>query len=199
MRPMTSWMVAGPARIFIGREASGKTLGLIGFGAVGKEVAARGAALGMLAVAHDPYVPANDPSWTRLSVTSVTLDRLLASSDVVSLHVPLTPETRHLINERTLSAMKPGAVLINAARGGVVDEGALRLRLEAGFLAGAMLDVFEREPPGPEAGWRALSNLILTPHIAGVSREANARVSAMIAAAVREILDAPNEHRDRAR
>ena len=170
-----------PRQSLIGREISGKTIGLVGFGRIARETAARAAALGMQAIAHDPFVAADDPAWA--SAASVSLDRLLADADVVSLHIPLTGETRHLIGAGALAAMKPGAVLINAARGGVVDEAALCAALREGNLGGAALDVFETEPLSAAAGqvFDGLSNLILTPHIAGVTAESNVRVSRLIA------------------
>jgi (S)-sulfolactate dehydrogenase len=135
----------------------------------------------MQIVAYDPYVEANDPAWQ--FARNVSLDGLLELSDVVSLHVPLTDSTKHLIGEKALSAMKPGAILINAARGGVVDEDALAAALKDGKIGGAALDVFETEPLTAEAGakFAGLSNLVLTPHIGGVTDESNVRVSELIA------------------
>ena len=175
----TDAVVAGhwPRQQLIGREASGKTLGLIGFGSIGRETARRSAALGMSVVAFDPFVPQSDAAWKL--ARHVEWDELLAKADVVSLHVPLTPETRRLIDAAALAAMKPGAILINAARGGIVEEAALADALASGRLSGAALDVFESEPLSAEAGARfaGLPNLILTPHIAGVTKESNIRVS----------------------
>src|SRR5919206_353341 len=168
---------AWPRNRLIGREIAGKRLGLVGFGGIARETAKRAAALGMNVAAYDPYVPGDSPAWG--GVERLDLDALLASADVLSLHVPLTPETRHLLDGAALARVKPDAVLINAARGGVVDEAALAAALRAGRLAGAALDVFEAEPLGAERGARfaGLANVILTPHIAGVTAEANARVS----------------------
>jgi len=177
-----------PREALIGREVHGKRLGLIGFGAIGCEVAARAHALGLEVVAHDPYLSAEDPVWQTYHATSVTLDELLATSDAVSLHVPLSDETRDLINGRRLARMKPSAVLINAARGGVVDEAALAKALTGGKLAGALLDVYEREPLPAGSVLDGVPHLILTPHVGGVTRESNARVSRMIADKVRDAL-----------
>jgi (S)-sulfolactate dehydrogenase len=116
------------------------------------------------------------------------LDTLLAEADAVSLHIPLTDETRHLIDARRIAAMRPGAVLINTSRGGVVDEDALASALREGRLAGAALDVFEREPLAKDSVLDGVPNLVLTPHIAGVTQESNRRVSSMIAAEVSRAL-----------
>ncbi len=173
-----------PRQLLIGRELSGRTMGLIGFGSIAREVAWRSSALGMQVVAYDPHVDAGDPAW-RLA-RNVSLDGLLELSDVVSLHVPLTPATRHMMSRARIGAMRKGAVLINAARGGVVDEEALADALRSGPLGGAALDVFETEPLTAEAGakFMGLSNLILTPHIAGVTEESNVRVSDLIASTI---------------
>lgn len=179
----TDRVVAGewPRQDLIGEEASGLVMGLLGYGAIARQVASRAQALGMAVVAHDPHLPADDPAWG--SVTSVTMAQLLAGSDVISLHVPLTPQTRHVIDADALSAIRPDAVMINAARGGVVDEAALADALRQGRLAGAALDVFETEPLTGDAAQRfaGLPNLILTPHIAGVTSQSNVRVSNLIA------------------
>ncbi|NNG05250.1 MAG: hydroxyacid dehydrogenase [Inquilinus sp.] len=177
-----------PRERLIGREAAGMTLGLVGFGGIARAVARRAAALEMRLVGHDPYLADDDPAWAGHGTTPVPFDRLLAGADVVSLHVPLTDATRHLIGAAALAAMRDGAVLINAARGGVVDEAALADALRGGTLGGAMLDVFEREPLPAGAGFEDLPNLILTPHIAGVTQQSNVRVSAVVADKVRRIL-----------
>lgn len=184
-------MVAGKwprARLSEGHEAYGRTLGLIGFGDIGRLTARLATALGMHVVAHDPMLAADHPVWTELNVKPLSLDALLATADAVSLHVPLFPATRHLINADRISGMKRGAVLINTARGGVVDETALAAALKAGTLAGAALDVFENEPLTAGSDLADAPNLILTPHIGGVSHEANVRVSMMIADAVCDAL-----------
>lgn len=179
----TPQMTAGswPRTAMIGREMSGKVLGLVGYGAIARATALKASALGMHVMAHDPLLPVGDAAWRGAQRSS--LDDLLARSDAVSLHVPLSPSTRRMIGAAALGKMKPDAVLINAARGGVVDEDALAVALRAGRLGGAALDVFEEEPLGPEAGARfaGLANVVLTPHIAGVTVESNARVSEMIA------------------
>jgi len=173
-----------------GHEAWGKTLGLVGFGDIGRQTAALAGAFGMQVLAHDPMLPDDHPAWVGSPARPATLETLLAAADAVSLHVPLLASTRHLIDEQALSRMKHGAVLINTARGGVVDEAALAQALRAGTLGGAALDVFESEPLGAGSVLCGVPKLVLTPHIAGVSLEANARVSAMIADAVLQALEA---------
>lgn len=170
-----------PRQRMMGRELAGKTLGLIGFGAIAQEVAWRAHDYGMRLVAYDPHLDAGHPGWQ--IARNVSLDGLMELSDVVSLHVPLTEATRHMIDARRLGLMKRDAVLINAARGGVVDEAALADSLRGGTLGGAALDVFETEPltAADGAKFKGLSNIVLTPHIAGVTEESNVRVSDMIA------------------
>lgn len=176
-----------PRQELIGGEISGRTLGLVGFGGIARAVAELARALGMQVAAFDPLLAPTDPAWAQVQRFG-TLESLLAASDAVSLHVPLTPQTRHLIDETTLAAMKPTAVLINTARGGVVDEAALADALTDGRLGGALLDVFEQEPLPARSVLTDVPRLILTPHIAGVTGEANQRVSLLIAEQVREAL-----------
>lgn len=181
---------AWPRTRLIGREVSGKTLGLVGFGSIARKTAARARALGMAIAGFDPFVPAADPAWRDVERHD-TLAGLLAAADAVSLHVPLTDGTRHMIDAEALAAMRTGAVLINAARGGVVDEPALAAALRGGGIAGAALDVFEAEPLTAAAGavFKECPNLVLTPHIAGVTEESNVRVGTMIADAVIAVLE----------
>lgn len=187
-----SEMLAGawPRQALMGREVAEKTLGLVGFGGIARQVAARARPLGMKLAAVDPFVPAEDPAWMDV-IRHETLESLLPEVDVLSLHVPLSEGTRGLIGAAALQRMRPGAVLINTARGGVVDEAALAESLKAGHLGGAALDVFAEEPLSAEAAavFAGLPNLILTPHIAGVTVEANVRVSAMTARQVRAALE----------
>jgi phosphoglycerate dehydrogenase-like enzyme len=143
----------------------GRTLGIVGLGRIGKAVAVRGAAFGMPLVAYEPFPDTQFVS--RYAVKLLPLDKLLAESDYVSLHVPLTPESKYLINRRTLGLMKPTAFLINTARGGLVCEADLLEALRAKRIAGAGLDVFEEEPPGANPLFQ-LDNVLLTAHIAGV-------------------------------
>jgi (S)-sulfolactate dehydrogenase len=164
-----------------GRETAGKTLGLVGFGGIGRLTARLAQGLGMKVLAADPAIRGDAPVWREAGVAYRGLDDLLAESDVVSLHVPLLRETRHLISAGRIARMKRGAVLVNTSRGGVVDELALADALKSGHLGGAALDVFESEPLPAASALGGVPNLILTPHIAGVTRESNARVSALIA------------------
>lgn len=179
-----------PRNSCMGRETAGKSLGLVGYGNIARETARLARALGMRVLAHDPYLPANDPAWDGAERFESLAD-LLAASDAVSLHVPLTEGTRHLIDVAALAAMKPGAILLNAARGGVVDEAALVEALNSGALGGAALDVYEHEPLNQEEGRRfaGLDNLVLTPHIAGVSVESNQRVSKLTMENVIRVLE----------
>ncbi|TQV67811.1 3-phosphoglycerate dehydrogenase [Exilibacterium tricleocarpae] len=178
-----------PRTALIGREMAGQCLGLVGYGAIARETARRARALGMSVIACDPYLAPDSPAWD--DTESLELDALLRRADVVSLHVPLTDETRHLIDAAAIGTMKKDAILINAARGGIVDEAALAAALRAGELGGAALDVFEREPLSGADGARFddLSSLLLTPHIAGVTVESNVRVSRVTAANVLKHLE----------
>ncbi|MFK5599701.1 NAD(P)-dependent oxidoreductase [Methylobacterium sp. HMF5984] len=184
---------AWPRNALMGREIAGKRLGLVGFGAIARETARRAAALDMSVAAFDPHLASDDAAWRPAhgAVASLTLDALVATSDVLSLHVPLTEATRDMIGPAAIARMRPGAILINAARGGVVDEAAVAAALRSGHLGGAALDVFAQEPVDAAGGAALIDvpNLILTPHIAGVTRESNVRVSAVTARAVRRSLE----------
>lgn len=161
----------------IGGELYAKTLGIIGLGDIGSRLALRARAFGMQVVAYDPLVHDNTLAVQDLSVQLLSLDELLTCADFVSLHVPLLPATRGLMSAERLAQLKPSAVLINTARGGLVDEQALAEALRAGSLAGAALDVRETEPPTTPDPLQGSPNLILTPHVAGVTRESNRRTS----------------------
>jgi D-3-phosphoglycerate dehydrogenase len=151
-----------------GLELAGQQLGLVGMGRIGSRVARVARAMDMNVVVYDPYISAERAA--ELGVTLVpTLEALLSTSDVVSLHSPATPETRHLINARSLARMKPGAFLINTARGALIDESALIQALDSGRLAGAGLDVFDPEPPDLENPLLHRDNVIATPHIASAT------------------------------
>jgi (S)-sulfolactate dehydrogenase len=182
----TPQVIAGewPRMGTIGREASGKTLGLVGLGGIARETATRAAALGLRICAADPLLPADHPAWKLAD--RVTLDELVQRSDVISLHVPLTAATRGLFGAERIGAMRRGSILLNAARGGVVDEAALAASLRSGHLGGAALDVFAQEPLDAAHGalFAGVPNLLLTPHIAGVTDESNVRVSRVTLEAV---------------
>ena len=173
-----------------GREAAGKVVGLVGFGSIGRCTADKAVALGMQVIGYDPMVKDSDPAWAGHRVEPRTLDALLAESDVVSLHLPLAPQTRGLLGRERLGRMKKDAILVNTARGGIIDEAAVAAMLREGKLGGAALDVFDQEPLAAGSPLAGAPNLILTPHIAGVTHEANERVSALIADRVAAALGA---------
>ena len=164
-----------------GREAAGKILGIVGLGSIGRLTARKACAMGMRVIACDAQLPASDDAWNEIGGTPRSLDELLRESDVVSLHIPLNDETRGLLGRDRLSTMKRDAVLINTARGGIIDEAALATMLREGRLGGAALDVFTDEPLAAGSPLVGAPRLLLTPHIAGVTQEANERVSALIA------------------
>ncbi len=176
------------ARLSNGREISGKCLGLIGFGGIGRLTARLATGLGMQVIAFDPMLPAQSPVWAETGVAPAALDDLLARADVVSLHVPLTPETRGLLSAARIATMKQGALVINTARGHIADEAAIAAAIRAGQLGGAAFDVFEPEPLKAGNPWEGCPNVVLTPHVAGVTAESNERVSSLIAAEVHRAL-----------
>ena len=157
---------------YAGREIAGRTLGLLGFGRIGREVALRARAFALEVRAHDPLIDCWPDGFDWVGRES--FDGLLASADFLSLHLPLEPGTRHRIGAEALARMKPEAVLVNAARGGVVDEAALHAALVAGRLRGAILDVFEQEPPG-ENPLLGMPQVLATPHLGASTREAQVR------------------------
>ncbi|MEB0010505.1 hydroxyacid dehydrogenase [Glaciimonas sp. Gout2] len=167
-----------------GRELSGKTLGLIGFGGIGQLTARLAQALGVHVIAYDPMFGPKAPVWAATGVACTRIDDLLRVADIVSLHVPLVDQTRNLINATALAKMKKTSILINTSRGGIVDESALAQALHASNLGGAAIDVFMQEPLAADTPLADAPNLILTPHIAGVTEESNTRVSAVIATLV---------------
>jgi D-3-phosphoglycerate dehydrogenase len=173
-------------KAFEGAELRGKTLGILGLGRIGTQVARLAHAFGMTVIALDPYVVAQHA--LSLGVELLPLDEVLARADVVTLHLALTDDTRHLINAERLRMLRPGAFLVNTARGALVDEIALVRALEDGRLAGAALDVFDPEPLPADAPLRTAPNVILTPHLGASTREAQARVAIEIAEAVRDAL-----------
>jgi (S)-sulfolactate dehydrogenase len=171
-----------------GVELAGKTLGVVGLGSIGGSSARKARALEMKVIASDPYLAEDNENWN--VAEKVSLDDLLAGSDVVTIHCPLNPETRGLIGAAQMQRMKKGAILINSARGGIVDEAACAAALKSGHLGGAALDVFDYEPIKAEAGklFAGITNVILTPHISGVTLEATHRVSVMTVDSVVRVL-----------
>lgn len=169
-----------------GREASGCRLGLVGAGAIGAAVARRALQLGMHVTAYDPFL---DRTKERAFEIVDDLDELLSRSDVVSLHVPGGPANQHLIGSRELELLPPGAILINAARGELVDAAALIAALESGHLSGAALDVYASEPPDTNSALFSAPNLLLTPHMAAMTEEALQRMSTQVATQVIQSLE----------
>ncbi len=162
-----------------GHELSGKTLGVVGTGNIGSVVVERARAMRMKALAYDPFISAE--AAARLGVELVPLDELLRRSDFVTLHVPLTEQTNHLLSTREFALMKKGAFLVNCARGGIVDEQALAKALESGQLGGAALDVFEKEPPAADHPLFGQPNFVATPHLGASTEEAQAAVALALA------------------
>jgi (S)-sulfolactate dehydrogenase len=177
------------ARYQGGDEVDGATLALVGFGDIGRAVARRAQALGMTVIAHDPALAPDDPAWADAGVRPRALADLLREADALSLHVPKTPQTHHLIDAAALARLPAHAVLVNTARGGVVDEAALADALRQGRLAGAALDVFEAEPLPAGSPLAACDNVLLTPHVAGLTRQSNRRVSDSVVRQIRATLD----------
>jgi (S)-sulfolactate dehydrogenase len=172
-----------------GREMAGKTMGVLGFGQIGQITGRLARALGMKVIGFDAMIPAEHPMWSAERTIARKFDELLREADVVSIHVPLTPATRGLIDAARLALMKSEAVLINTSRGEIVNEAELAAALKSGKLGGAALDVFEHEPLAAGSPLSGCPHLLLTPHIAGVTRESNVRVSSMIAQKVSEALE----------
>lgn len=169
----------------VGSELNGKVMGILGTGRIGQVVAERAKAFGMQILLHDIFP--NQEFAQRIGTKYVGLEELLSQSDVISIHIPLAPETKHIIGEREISLMKPSAILVNTSRGAVVDEQALAKALKKGKLAGACLDVYEREPP---IGSPLLDcpNTILTPHIGASTVEAQRAAAVIIVDKIRAIL-----------
>ncbi len=170
---------------FLGEEIRGKTLGLIGLGRIGQEVARRATAFGMRLVAHDPFV--SEAVATDLGVELLGMDEVFGRADYISLHMPSTPQTRNLVNAERLSRTKKGLRLVNTARGDLIDEGALADAVEAGIVAGAAVDVFDKEPT-VDHRLQMLPQVIATPHIAASTREGQELVGVETASALRDFL-----------
>jgi D-3-phosphoglycerate dehydrogenase / 2-oxoglutarate reductase len=171
---------------FLGTELRDKVLGVVGLGSIGREVAHRAQAFGMHVIATDPVL--SEERAAQLNVRLVPFDQLMSEADLITLHVPLTRETHHLVDARALALAKPGVRLINVARGGIVDESALREALRDGQVAGAAIDVFEQEPPG-ENPLLSLPQVITTPHLGASTEEAQISVALEITEQVIAVLD----------
>ena len=176
-------MIAGnwPRQESSGSEVYGKTLGLIGFGDIAQKTRDLALGLGIKTVAYDPYLDKDSNLWKETK--NLLLDNLLSISDIISLHIPLSKETKNLIDEKKLRLIKNSSVIINTSRGGIIDENSLAKLLKENKIGGAALDVFSKEPINKVNAkkFEGLDNIILTPHIGGVTKESNERVSKMIA------------------
>ena len=176
-------MIAGnwPRQESSGSEVYGKTLGLIGFGDIAQKTRDLALGLGIKTVAYDPYLDKDSNVWKETK--NLDLDNLLSISDIISLHIPLSKETKNLIDEKKLRLIKNSSVIINTSRGGIIDENTLAKLLKENKIGGAALDVFNKEPINKVNAkkFEGLDNIILTPHIGGVTKESNERVSKMIA------------------
>ena len=176
-------MIAGnwPRQESSGSEVYGKTLGLIGFGDIAQKTRDLALGLGIKTVAYDPYLDKDSNVWKETK--NLDLENLLSISDIISLHIPLSKETKNLIDEKKLRLIKNSSVIINTSRGGIIDENSLAKLLKENKIGGAALDVFNKEPINKVNAkkFEGLDNIILTPHIGGVTKESNERVSKMIA------------------
>lgn len=172
---------------FLGVELFGKTLGIIGLGKIGARVAMRARAFGMRIIAYDPYLTRHHIHVTESQAELVDLETLLRTSDFITIHLPLTAETRHLIDKDRLSRMKPTAYLINTSRGPIVDEADLYEALDRKVIAGAALDVREEEPP-KASPLNGLENILLTPHVAAFTVEAQDKVQESLSEDVDRVL-----------
>jgi len=171
---------------FMGVELYGKTLGIVGLGRIGTEVARRGLSFGMKVIAYDPYLSFEKAK--ELGIEPADLDRLFKASDYITVHTPLTDQTRHVISDKEFSIMKKGVRVINCARGGIIDEAALVKAIESGHVAGAALDVYEDEPPHKDSKLLKLERMVLTPHLGASTEEAQVNVAVEIANTVSDIL-----------
>ncbi|MCD6539495.1 MAG: phosphoglycerate dehydrogenase [Candidatus Omnitrophica bacterium] len=171
---------------FKGTELYGKTLGIIGLGRIGREVAKRALSFGMRVLSYDPFI--SEEIAKSLEVSLSNLEGLLQNSDYITIHTPLTEQTKNLISEREFSLMKPQARIINCARGGIIDESALYKALKEKRIAGAALDVYEKEPPSKDSPLFELDNIVLSPHLGASTEEAQVNVAVEIAECVRDAL-----------
>jgi len=187
----TDEVIAGgwPRMRLLGREIAGKTLAIIGFGSIGKALAWRAKGVGMKVTAWDPYIDIDNSVWSEHGVEPyAALEAVVADADAVSVHVPLTDETRDMFDAAMIAKMKPDALLFNLARGGIVNEADLVAALKAETIGGAFLDTFDIEPLTTDNVFKDVPNLLLTPHVGARTVEADDRVSNMIADAVANCL-----------
>ena len=187
------WIHAWGPKMFIGGDVHGKTLGIVGIGRIGSAMVPRARGFNMDVIYYDCV--RNSKKERELNLEYKTLEDVLENSDFVSMHVPLTPETRHMISEKQLRMMKPTAYLVNTSRGPVIDEEALYKALKEGWIAGAALDVHEKEPTNPNSPLLDLDNIIVTPHIASASVETRTKMAVIAAtncAAVMRGMEPPN-------
>ena len=188
-------VIAGewPRTELMGLEAAGRSFGLIGYGAISREVAKRAQALGMQVTAFDPFINEDDPVWD--IAKKATLDEIITTNNVISCHVPLNNDTYHVIDETAIARMRKGTIVINASRGGVVDEKAIIAGLKSKKLGGAALDVFEYEPLDQKSGaeFRDAPNLLITPHVAWATEEADIKTGTVTVANVRRVLGCARE------
>jgi phosphoglycerate dehydrogenase-like enzyme len=177
-----------------GKELAGGTWGLLSAGATARATARLARGLGMRVVAHDPHLDPDLPVLRELGIRLLPLDEVVAGSDVLSVHLPSTAQTRHLVDARLISLMRPDAILVNVGRGEVVDEEALADALDRGHLYGVGLDVREEEPPR-DSRLHTMGNVVLTPHVAGITRQAQARIGELLCSDIDTVLlGNPAEH-----
>ena len=165
---------------YTGSEINGKTLGIIGIGTIGQIVAENAGNLGMNLIGNDINISKDDDIWEKLNIKYCSFDEVISKSDAITIHVPLTKKTYNLFSEKEFKNMPKGSFIINSSRGGIVNEKDILKFLKNGHLGGAMLDVFENEPLDNALMFSGIENLILTPHIAGLTCESNIRVSEVI-------------------
>ena len=174
------WQTWGPS-LLLGQDVAHATLGVLGFGRIGKGMARRGAGFDMRVLFHDDYIADDDPAIAALGAEKVGFERLLAEADFVSIHTPLTPETHHLMNAEAFARMKPTGIVINTARGPLIDPEALHTALTTGQIGYAALDVTDPEPIPPDSPLLGLNNLIIAPHIASASVATRSKMAEMAA------------------
>ena len=172
-----------------GSEINGKTLGIIGVGTIGQIVAENAGSLGMNLIGNDIEISNNNEIWKKLNIKYCSFEEVVSQSDAITIHVPLTKKTYNLFSKKEFKNMQKGSFIINSSRGGIVNEKDILKYLKNGHLGGALIDVFESEPIKDSKSFSNIPNLILTPHIAGLTRESNVRVSQTITEQILSFLD----------